>query len=327
MCWSAFHELCDMGVQLDLDKIYSLSLANAAENMQQYASHESSSDWKNLNPQLFPKKKLGSKVQPHPSLMETRKSVEKIRDYRCSPAAATSLGLSSCAVRIGFATPGGMPSPTMAPLSMGQMSMLSNTHMSFPPTAYSTEHSITDRTPLQATSNPLQYLLQSRYRSQHGIDSQPSSNLTPTSRVTKHLFPMTGEPVSNNRTTVQLFDTPDLVDTVEQRDEFETKIESGIAYDREMTIRGMATPGLTPIERKFRDSDDGEVIDGDDNLLVYGKSTQKIDKASYSLDEDDTFVDIQQRTIPRDDVRRRVSFGPMIEEKHEGMKSIIPFSL
>lgn len=331
MCWSAFHELCDMGVQFDLEKIYSLSLSNAAEILQQFASQDPSTDMKEMNSKLFFKKKKSAV----PSLMEKRKSVEKIRDYRCSPVAATSLGLSSCAVRIGFATPGGMPSPSMAPLSMGQMSLLSNTHMSIPPTNYSIDPSLSERTPLQVTSNPLQYLLQSRYQTQRGGEEMKShdhaaNEVTPTPHVSKHLFPVTTEPTpGQNRMKSQLFGTPDAVDPDQSR-EYDILNESILPDGRDQLInlRGIATPGLTPIERNFRhvggDPDHSVAIDGEDDLLVYGKSTQKIEKNNYTLDDDeDTSIEVRQIPLPRDEVRRRVSFGPMMEEKHEGSGVIL----
>jgi hypothetical protein len=363
-----------MGVEMDIEKTFQMSLNKASETLQKMTPAQPSAGWKSFHSKL-PKKKNPVPTKPlaHPTLMEKRKSVESIQDYRSSPAAATSLGLSSCAVRIGFATPGSMPSPSMAPLSLGQMSLLSNSHLSssfppaLPPPPFSTtaENSMSQHTPLQISGNPLQYLLQSRYRSQlHDIEEMKShdpplaqsgtgsSDMTPMPHVTKSLFPLTNdqstvkrEDRDGHRATdqmkTQLFDmTPQLscygaegIDVSEVRgdgndDDGHGRFRTG----REIHLKGMATPGLTPIERSFRDEDVEErVLDEPEDLFVYGKSTVKRGEKSElgftreqdedEEEEEDHSVDFRHLAHPRDEVRRRVSFGPLIEEKHEGSPS------
>lgn len=391
--WNAFHELCEMGVEININKMFSMTLNNATEFIQLF--HQNTSNFSsstsphstaniNLNPnsKTFHSKlnenknqnninnknnnnnnKLQSKIKinSQPTLMEKRKSVEQIRDYRSSPSAATSLGLSSCAVRIGFATPGGMPSlsspsiNSMSALNIDQMSLISNTHpMTYPQTG---TNSITDNsmnntnnnnnTPLQIPNNPLQYLLQSRYRTAsrpsqlHHIDEIKSNEtslnqMTPTPQITKHLFPLTTDQtmVMTNTNTMtmttttseirpikaQLFETPNIGD-----EGFE------LNRGREINFREMDTPGLTPIERNTRDVDvdDGndDIIirndhshDFNDNLSLYGPMTEKRgEKSDYTLDEDDISIDLRQNPQTRDEVRRRVSFGPMIDDKQDGI--------
>ena len=322
------------------------------------------------------------------------------------------IGLSSCSLRIGFASPGCMPSPlpSMTPLSMGQMSLLSNTQLSAPYSAYhpnQNNYTIDQHdTPLQIPTNPLQYLLQSRH-DQHpeittrirgndkvekeeeiigdgggGMDTTISGintstgiemginqhdeisdsmiqTLTPAPQITKHLFPFTNELHQTNKhnsherqigvggSTVrrgggssnQLFDTPEsraeFDDTVvaEERNVEDDLLEmssSIIGTHREMNLKGMATPGLTPIARERRNhngehnkgDDDDDDEDGDDNgvgeddeLLIYGHSTVRKatgERSELGVDEKDD--KLLPREYDRDEVRRRVSFGPTIEK-------------
>lgn len=106
MFWAAFVELCEMGVVLDIDKIYNgMSLQVATDIMNQTTSQLSStsSDWKPLHSKQTSKKSTNkfnsnnhnnnhNNRHNNNNIMERRKSAEQIRDSRASPHAATSLG-------------------------------------------------------------------------------------------------------------------------------------------------------------------------------------------------------------------------------------------
>jgi hypothetical protein len=121
----------------------------------------------------------------------------------------------------------------------------------------------------------------------------------------------------------------------------EEQRNESLGITREIPLQAIATPGLTPIERGPRDGDDDdgdEVIDDDDeeadeHLFLFGKSTEKRGGGREDRllgveehgeedgdEEDELSVDLRHVPHPKDEVRRRVSFGPMLEEKFEGTR-------
>jgi hypothetical protein len=278
-------ELCEMGIQLDFPHIFNgITLNDAIHTIQKHSDTNTCSAPPAPSANTFSRKSAPphqhppTRHYPPPTLMDKRRSVESIRDFRSSPATATSLGLSSAALRIGFATPGSMPAPPQphrdgtslasfgsavpfdftpaavgmsasvgtgistalgTPFSRGQLFLLSNTHLSYPMTADTSETGAAaggaiirgrggggTMTPI---SNPLQYLLsQSRLQGSaaarcrdeedeeaddeekadrdtsvmSGLSVMSSMTPSPTPHITKHLFPPTNETAA--RPTQQL---------------------------------------------------------------------------------------------------------------------------
>lgn len=103
-CWSAFVALCDMGCDVQTSAMFGIDTDAALEVLREAPIPHST----NL---LQPTK------QNIRDTLEQRQYVERVPDSRCSPSTAMSLGLSSVAFRVSFATPNTVMSPSHAGLT------------------------------------------------------------------------------------------------------------------------------------------------------------------------------------------------------------------
>jgi hypothetical protein len=100
-----------MGVAVEAESVYGIKLSSAFDIIR--AEQPPVCAASTTNPNSDQRAPTYTK-----NVLERRRIAESIIDTRNSPCTAASLGLSSLALRVGFATPGGMPSAAPSPADM-----------------------------------------------------------------------------------------------------------------------------------------------------------------------------------------------------------------
>lgn len=112
--WCAFTELSEMGVHIDVSQTFGCEIAHAL-SMVRAADPPVSGMGATQIPHL------AGPIGTAQSMLDRRRVAECIPDTRSTPKTALSLGLSSQAFRVAFATPGAMPTPGVSPSGLTHM--------------------------------------------------------------------------------------------------------------------------------------------------------------------------------------------------------------